>query len=494
MSSPDVAIRIDSSLGYSTRCPFHPPEAFPELGSLGKIQDSENRLYRQVRQCLQDLGLDSANANTHQWNPLGDIIRPGDRVLIKPNLVLHYHERGEDPATLVSQASIIRPLIDYALVALDGKGTVVIGDAPHGDADFSEIVERNGLKELVDWYRQQGQPVSLVDFRRYVYGMGPGGFVEGICREVSYDPLGYQLVDLKEKSFLVDLPHLERLYGSDYNRKFIVSQHTNGHRYLISKSVLESDVIISVPKLKTHKKTGVTINLKNLVGINGDKNYLAHYRVGSPRQGGDEYPDLSSKIECLLKWWEHWANDHLLAKNTLFFRRVFALLNRPFRRIRYWYKLATKADPVELGNWHGNDTTWRMCLDLNQILFYADKEGTLHSTPQRRYFSLVDGVVAGEGDGPMAPIPRNIGMIACGRDPFAVDYICSWQLGFDPSKLMFLAFPHRFPGVTNGYDSLRVDCTIGTEKVDYREINWHFQPHRHWKGYLERHDDASDLK
>ena len=52
-----------------------------------------------------------------------------------------------------------------------------------------------------------------------------------------------------------------------------------------------AEVLISLPKLKTHKKVGVTLSLKNLVGINGDKNYLPHFCIGTPDEGGDEFPD-----------------------------------------------------------------------------------------------------------------------------------------------------------------------------------------------------------
>ena len=56
-----------------------------------------------------------------------------------------------------------------------------------------------------------------------------------------------------------------------------------------------ADVVISLPKMKTHKKTGVTLSIKNFVGITADKNYLPHHTWGSPKHGGDDYPDTSFK-------------------------------------------------------------------------------------------------------------------------------------------------------------------------------------------------------
>ncbi len=47
----------------------------------------------------------------------------------------------------------------------------------------------------------------------------------------------------------------------------------------MSKSPLVADVFINLPKLKTHKKCGLTVNLKSLVGINANKNLAAALRV-----------------------------------------------------------------------------------------------------------------------------------------------------------------------------------------------------------------------
>jgi len=43
------------------------------------------------------------------------------------------------------------------------------------------------------------------------------------------------------------------------------------------------------------QKAGITVSLKNLVGINGDKNWLPHHTEGNPNNGGDEHPNPGSK-------------------------------------------------------------------------------------------------------------------------------------------------------------------------------------------------------
>ena len=36
---------------------------------------------------------------------------------------------------------------------------------------------------------------------------------------------------------------------------------------------------------------------------------------------------------------------------------------------------------IRSGNWHGNRTTWRMCLDLNRCLYYSDARGAHFDAP-----------------------------------------------------------------------------------------------------------------
>ena len=78
---------------------------------------------------------------------------------------------------------------------------------------------------------------------------------------------------------------------SDYNPGMTEQYHSaTSHRYVVSKEVLESDVIVCVPKLKTHEKVGVTCGLKGFVGIVGSKDCLAHHRFGGPESRGRRVP------------------------------------------------------------------------------------------------------------------------------------------------------------------------------------------------------------
>jgi hypothetical protein len=94
--------------------------------------------------------------------------------------------------------------------------------------------------------------------------------------------------------------------------------------------------------------------------------------------------------------------------------------------------------PITSGAWYGNDTAWRMVDDLNRIFLYAGSDGVIHSDRQRRFFALVDGIVAGEGNGPLAPDPRRLGLIIAGDNAWAVDVICASVIGFDWTRIAML--------------------------------------------------------
>ena len=74
---------------------FYPPSLYPEFVEV-RIHsrfDKENHIFKAVRASFLQLGLDQENFGTKNWNPLSEIIKRGDLVLLKPNLVKHQHKR-----------------------------------------------------------------------------------------------------------------------------------------------------------------------------------------------------------------------------------------------------------------------------------------------------------------------------------------------------------------------------------------------------------------
>jgi len=68
---------------YPDAAPFHPTRStrVPVRGR-GAIAEQPNPAYAGIRQLLRLAGLDAGRYGTPQWNPLGTLVRPGDRVLL----------------------------------------------------------------------------------------------------------------------------------------------------------------------------------------------------------------------------------------------------------------------------------------------------------------------------------------------------------------------------------------------------------------------------
>ena len=432
LAGRDVAIATGHN-GYAERPPYSPASQYPEYPFCDDGAEV-NPAYDGVRQALHLLGLDGGRFGTPKWNPLGDVIRPGETVMVKPNFVRDFRETHSGHGDcLITHGAVIRAAVDYVYIALRGEGRIIIADAPQNDADFGKIRQIAGLDEIQEFYwLHAGFEVEVYDLRSEA-ARKIDGVIVGHER-LPGDPAGYVSVDLGERSAFAkveDLCHL--LYGAEYDKAEVRRHHRDGrHEYLVSRTVLEADCVINLPKLKTHKKTGLTACLKNLVGINGNKNWLPHHREGMPREGGDEFPDNG---------WGRRAERNVVAT----FKRLFPslgplrpVLAKPVKLVGKRMFGDTNAGTIRSGNWFGNDTTWRMVLDLAQVLMYADAEGVLHDQPVRTILNVVDGIIAGEGDGPLNATPRHAGVIIAGTDLVAVDLACARLMGFDPDKIPLL--------------------------------------------------------
>ncbi len=129
----------------------------------------------------------------------------------------------------------------------------------------------------------------------------------------------------------------------------------------LPRTVLEADLFVSMPKLKTHHWAAVTLSMKNLFGI----------------------------VPGSLYGWP---------KNVL--------------------------------HWVGLEGS---IADINAAL----------DVPR---FNIVDGIVGMEGNGPIQGDPREVGVLAFGADPVAVDATCTRLMGLDPWKVGYLAAVEPFLG------------------------------------------------
>jgi len=261
--------------------------------------------YQQVAQLFEAAGLDPVN-------PFRSWIQPGMRVLVKPNWVRHAAEEWSSMECLVTHPSILRAVVEAvarALTCANGsvKGEIILADAPLQSANFEVLLEQCGIPPMLAYWKARGIPVRLRDLRRVIADTDDSTGVIRSSRGAAGDPSGDTIVDLGTDSRLEDLVRSSASFGvSNYDSKSNSSHHHSGvHRYCIANSLLESDVVINLPKWKTHVKTGITGALKNFIGINCDKEYLPHFRTGAPKNGGDEFPDsmTGAWIVPLRTWW-----------------------------------------------------------------------------------------------------------------------------------------------------------------------------------------------
>lgn len=465
--------------------PYHPDKAYPELQGRIPVGTEPNPVYEAVRQTFSLMGLDRKNFGTSVWNPLSEVVRPGERVLLKPNLIRASHLYiDKEWEQILTHGSVVRAVLDYVFFALCGKGSITIADGPQTDSDFEAIVARLGLREICEFYNSQlGFPVELLDLRSERWIVRGGVIVARETRPP--DPLRTTHVDLADGSMFTGVRRTQPLYGAFYDIEETNRNHSEGkHIYAFSRRALESDVIINLPKLKTHKKTGVTISLKNLVGLNTNKNLLPHYTFGSPGKGGDQFAE-SGVTQSL-------ENRLVVGMKQLLLKQNPVAQSLATKVKQLGYKVFGDTEQVvRSGNWYGNDTVWRMVLDLNRILFYAEPSGAVASRPLRRYLSLVDAVIAGDGNGPVAARPFPAGMIIAGANPVAVDATATRLMGFDWRKVPVIQ--HAFEGhalalVDFPWESIEVisnDRGLSREALDAGLVVYQFEPHFGWKSHIE---------
>jgi uncharacterized protein (DUF362 family) len=83
-----------------------------------------------------------------------------------------------------------------------------------------------------------------------------------------------------------------------------------------------------------------------------------------------------------------------------------------------------------------------MCIDLNRVLLYGKQDATLGDEVQRQVLHVVDAVIAGQGEGPLASDELHLGLILAGVNASAIDWVCGYLLGYDAEKIPLLV--HSF--------------------------------------------------
>lgn len=233
---------------------------------------------------------------------LFDVNVTGKTVVLKPNLV-EFDPRGvinTNPAVIAAALDAFRTL---------GARDVIVAEGPGHRRDNEYLLTASGLYEVLKEYK-----ASYID--------------------LNYDDV--HPVQLK-------------------------TSFTALHQLYLPETLFRADLLVSMPKLKTHHWAGVTLSLKNMFGA----------------------------IPGSVYGWP---------KNVL--------------------------------HWAGIEES---ILDINAAL----------TIPQ---FSIVDGIVGMEGNGPLQGQPKRSGVLVFGSDPVAVDATAARLMRIEPRKIRYLEQAGDFLG------------------------------------------------
>ena len=403
--------------------------------------------------------------------PLADIIRPGMSVLLKPNWVLHENCSGRTMDCMVTHPAFLLVVLREVVAA--GAGRVIIADAPIQMANFDLLTPsawRAAAREIGG-----AVPVDILDLRNTVAAMTGDRLVATVGRR---PPEHFVLFTMGRESCLDPISDRKGQFRNTcYDPQDMARVQRRGvHQFMLCREPFEADVILNLPKLKAHAKAGITAALKNLVGMNGDKNFLPHHRIGGSALGGDCYEGIKP-----FKRMAEFCLD---------------MANRRIGRYSYtpWAKAAWKLNRIQGGDlegkWYGNDTTWRMVLDLNRVLIYGRVDGTLAPMPQRRIFSLTDAIVAGQRNGPLAPEEISLGAVTFAENSAFADLVHAELMRFDWRRIALVreAFaPMDYPLVNASPDTVAVHCEDKVLSLAEagRAYGRAFRPPDGWVGHIE---------
>ena len=474
---------------YPNNAPYDPETKYPEYCFDFDANNGAKRndVYRMIREIFTANKMDWENIHTNKWNPLGKYINPNDTVLIKPNLVMDCNTAEKDIKKqldcLVTHPSVVRCLFDYVYIALQGKGTIIIADAPVQDCDFDKLLDESGYGELFRFFKKKETldfSVVTADLRDTVLRTDGGKIMQRSNIKNKYKNI---VVDLKDTSYFYNIKDKKKFRVTNYAAKDTVEHHNKGkNEYCISEVVLKADVIINVPKPKTHRIAGYTAALKNMIGINAKKEYLPHHRQGMKEDGGDEYTGkygvlklVNTKGNDVKNWALKHHYDRISNMANEFSRRVGRILDHK------------ENNRKKFGMWYGNDTIWRTILDVNHIVYYLGKDRVMHEKKQRTVLHFGDMIVCGEKEGPLHPSYKKVGGILFSSNPVEFDYCVVKLMGFDYKRLptLFNALKDEQLYRRNAeHIILHSNKKEFCKKVREISINFGFKPAKGWDGYL----------
>jgi hypothetical protein len=425
-----------------------------------------------------EMGLDAKN-------PFSSFLSKGSKVVIKPNWVMDFNPSGYSLECLVSHSSIIHYLINWCAIAMKGEGQIIIGDCPLQGCDFDSLMRNIHMDDILNINKKIFPKIKILvqDWRLLTIERKlskKGRIKYKNQKPIIFEPdihKAYVEIDLGKDSFLEDISDFSKHFRvTMYNPNPLTANHSKGmHKYLIREDILCADLLINLAKMKTHQKAGLTGAMKNLVGAIGHKSYLPHHIKGSYFSGGDSFFSnnlLYEKAENIYD--QLWKNYEKLSS---FSKRCYEFF---YQILRFGGRLIG-GENIPPGSWNGNETIWRTILDINHIIYFG------LNTP-KKIINVIDGIVAGEGEGPLSPLPKYAGLLIVGENPAYIDASIAKTMGYNISRipLIYQSIYHR----KSKFEGPFLECALihffndyGKSKTGtFEEIkNLSFIPPKYWK-------------
>lgn len=363
---------------------------------------------------------------------LFESVKTAKKLVIKPNWVREAHlERPDQWDYVITHPILISAVIRKVLDLMPSGGRISIIDGPEFSSSFEKLISYYPVQQWKERAIEKQICIEIIDLRDEIWEDDGNVVIKRIKNKG--DPRGSTQIDLAGElsEFWGHSKSKKGYFGADSDIEETNQAHNGfNNLYRVSRTAIECDVFINLPKLKTHKKAGITCCLKNLVGINTYRNFLPHCSLGIKEEGGDQFSSSGTRqrVEGKLM-----PVIHQYIRTQTLLSKVFS----PFMKLGKCIFGNNKVT-IRGGSWFGNDTIWRMILDINKILMYGNPDGTLRSEAlqnRKNYIAVVDAILCGEGNGPKIPEPKKLNYLIQGCNPVEVDIVCAELMYFDYKRI-----------------------------------------------------------
>jgi uncharacterized protein (DUF362 family) len=108
------------------------------------------------------------------------------------------------------------------------------------------------------------------------------------------------------------------------------------------------------------------------------------------------------------------------------------------------------------------------------VLHYASIEGAILdiNAALKPHFAIVDGIVGMEGDGPIMGTPKEVGILALGRNLPAVDATCARIMGINPFKVGYLAACPQLLGPIAEAEIIQAGESIASVRTNFQLLEF----------------------